>query len=677
MHIRILFCLSFVVGFLNFSYSQKVLWASEVLEVSSERRAPVHLMQIMGHAHKANEVLGEPNIMPGSDGSTRAWTPKKTDQIDFIKVGFEEAIAIKQIAIAETINPTAVWKVFAYDESGREYLINTFNPHPIPLKGRLINLFMEETHYKVKAVKVMLNGAQVPGYNGIDAIAISDSDIPITIDIKIADGIYESVAPQKLTNNINSPYKDLKPLLTPDGKTMFFSRVKDPNNIGGEQDLEDIWYSERDDNGEWSKAQNIGMPLNNEGPNFICSVTPSAEGYVLLLGNRYKKGKMIEGLSIAHKSDSGLTGTRPVIIENHENFSAYANYFLGNNEKILLMSVQRRDTYGNRDLYVSFVQDNGRWSTPKNLGNVINTSEEESSPFLAPDGKTLYFSTKGHLGFGGSDVFVSRRIDDSWTKWTEPENLGPFINSPDDEIFFHLAYDTKYAYYTKGNGLDADIYRLELPLFHLPEPVVELNVTVLDKNTLEPIPHANLVIFDKNKNKEEWKQKSDGSGKFSFVIPNGTKYEISAQAENYLSIESHMVDLSVVYESDEIDYVIHMDPIEVGQRIPLDNIYFDFNKATLRTESIPQLDKIYSFLEENSKVKIQLDGHTCSMGSEDYNQKLSEERARSVMDYLLNKGIRSKQVNSAGFGESKPLASNETESGRVQNRRVEFVITDK
>ncbi|UII29253.1 OmpA family protein [Fulvivirga maritima] len=669
----IIICFSFTSP----AIAQKTLWASKVIEFSSERKTPIHLAQLAGESYKASQILGEPDIYPGSEGSSRAWTPKKTDQVDYIKVGFSEAIQIQQIAIAESINPTAIWKVYAYDERGNEHFINEFTPRSIPLKGRILNIFTDLTPYKVTAVKVEINGKEVPGYNGIDAIAISDSKTPIRIDMKIAAGIYESVQAEKLSDSINSPYKDLKPLLTPDGKTMFFSRVGDPQNVGGTDDLEDIWFSEKNSDGEWKKAQNIGTSLNNKGPNFICSVTPKGDGYVLLLGNRYLKNKMTEGLSIATQTEDGLSDVEPVIIENEENFSPFANYYLGINQQIIIMSVHRRNGEGGRDLYVSFKQENGRWSTPKNLGSTINTPDEESSPFLAADGKTLYFSSKGHLGFGGSDVYISRRLDDTWTNWSTPENLGPYINSADDEIFFHLAYDSKYAYYTRGDGQDADIYRLELPAYELPDPTVELNVKVINKNTKELIPEAKLVVHNKTMDIAEWHPSTDNTGKFDFIIPKGYVYEISAKADKFLSIDTHQIDLTRVYESETMEYVLHMTPIEVGERIPLDNIYFDFDKATLRDESIPQLNKVVRFMEDNPKVTIQLDGHTCSLGSESYNKRLSEDRARSVMDYLLKEGIKKKRVSSLGFGEAQPIASNETESGRVKNRRVEFVITDK
>lgn len=659
------------------TFAQKTLWANKVLDFSSERKTPMHMTLIDDNAYKANQVLGEPNIYPGADGSTRAWTPRKTDRRDYIIVGFEEALRIRQVGIAESINPTAIAEVYAYDRDSNEYLLNKFTPKTIPLKGRLLNLFFEQTHYAVMAIKVVIDGEKVPGYNGIDAIAISESSEPITIDVEIAEGIYSSVKPEKLSDNVNSPYKDLKPLVSPDDKTLFLSRVQDPHNVGGHKDPEDIWISKRGPNGEWELAKNIGAPLNNDGPNFICSAVPFNSGYVLLLGNRYKKKRMIEGLSMVYKLDTMYSEVRPVNIENQENFSPYANYQLSHNRDIILMSVQRRNTYGLRDIYVTFLKDDGNWTTPKNLGPIINTSDEESTPYLGTDGRTLYFSSKGHLGFGGSDIYVSKRLDDTWQNWSEPENLGPLVNTPNDEIFFHIAYNNRYAYYTQGNGIDADIYRFELPTFHLPLPIVKIEGYVVDKENEVPIEGAEVVFRNLSDNTIEAHQRSNSLGFIDLSIPSGYKYQISVEAEGFVNIEDLTLDFTDIYDNDTLSYRLEMTPVKIGQRIALDNIYFDFDKATLRPESQTQLNKIVDFLEKNDKVKIELDGHTCSIGKEDYNQLLSENRALAVKQYLIYNGIKEKRITSFGFGESKPRESNETSSGREQNRRVEFVIKEK
>ncbi len=677
LDIKLIFTLTILCVLSYSAMGQKTLWASEVLAFSSERKTPVHMTLVDDNAYKANQVIGEPNIYPGADGSTRAWTPRKTNKRDYIIVGFEEAIRIRQVGIAESINPTAIAEVYAYDRDSNEYLLNKFTPKSIPLKGRLLNLFFEQTPYAVKAIKVVIDGEKVPGYNGIDAIAISESSEPITIDIAIAEGIYASVRPERLNENVNSPYKDLKPLVSPDDKTLFLSRVRDPNNVGGNKDPEDIWVSKRGPNGEWELAKNIGAPLNTEGPNFICSAVPFNSGYVLLLGNRYRKNKMTEGLSMVYKLDSNYSEIRPVNIENQENLSPYANYQLSHNRDIILMSVQRRNSYGLRDIYVTFLKDDGNWTTPKNLGPIINTADEESTPYLGTDGRTLYFSSKGHLGFGGSDIYISKRLDDTWQNWSEPENLGSLVNTANDEIFFHIAYNNRYAYYNQGNGTDADIYRFELPTFHLPLPVIKIEGYVVDKENEVPIEGAEVTFRNLSDNLIEAKQLSDNRGIIDLAIPSGYKYQIEVQADGFVNIEDLTIDFTDIYDNDTVAYRLEMTPIKVGQRIALDNIYFDFDKATLRPESQTQLNKVVDFLETNNKIKIEVDGHTCSIGQDDYNQKLSENRALAVKQYLIDNGIKSNRVTSYGFGEKQPLQSNETSTGREQNRRVEFVIKEK
>jgi len=288
----------------------------------------------------------------------------------------------------------------------------------------------------------------------------------------------------------------------------------------------------------------------------------------------------------------------------------------------------------------------------------------------------LYFSSKGHLGFGGSDIFISHRLDDTWQNWSEPENLGPIVNNEHDQIFFQIEYDSKYAYYVNGTGDEADIFRIELPVMHLPEPVITITGKVLDKNTLLPISNANVSLQNSSGNFIEAEQETSNDGFYRFTLPIGAVYELNAKKDGYLSVEHEPMDLKAVYESDSIYKDILMSPIEEGERISLDNTYFDFDKATLRPESVPQLNKVVNFLKDNKKVMIQLDGHTCSIGKDDYNQKLSENRAKAVLIYLQENGIKSKRLSSAGFGESKPKESNENEIGRERNRRVEFVIID-
>ena len=659
-----------------------VHWADEVLEFSSERKIPLHSRQLHPDAYKATMALGKPDIMPGNEGTAKIWQPKSNKGREFIKVGFNKPIKVKQLAISEVFAPSAIDDIYLYTVSGKEIHLDYFRPKGIPVPGRLLLVFIDETYEEINAVKLVLNGSEIPGISGIDAIGISESYVPVEVFAAIHEGIYTALDPEKLDDKINSPFKEIKPLLSPDGQTMFFSRIEHPDNTGGKNDKEDIWVSTRNPNtGEWSEAVNAGKPLNNDGPNFIASISPSGYSYQLLLGNHYlPNGKMINGLSLTTKTSEGFAPPEPIEINDFENYAEHANFFMGSDGRTILMSVQTRDTRGERDLYVSFLQNDATWSIPMNLGSVVNTPGDESCPFMFVDGKTLFFSSTGHLGYGGSDVFVSKRLDDTWTNWTEPENLGTAVNSKEDDLFFYLSMenDSKYAYFTRGDGDDADIYRLLLPLFQLPDPVVTINGRVLNSKTMEPVGDARISFRDPDQHVILDRKYSDPvTGRFEVKLPLGRNYELYANQEGYIALESQELELIHIYEPDTIPKDIFLEPIEVGQRIPLDYVYFEFDKDILREESTPQLQRILDFMVENPTVEIELDGHTCSLGSEDYNQRLSEKRAQAVRKFLVKQGVAGNRISSVGRGEMNPVASNESEEGRQTNRRVEFIIKSR
>ena len=652
----------------NLSYSQTVQWASEVIEFSSEL-TPIQ--------YSAKQILGKPNVLPAGGESPSAWTPDRPSRREFIKVGYENPMAIQQIAIAESYNPTAIYRIYVYDEQDREILINTFSPRAIPTSGRMMNIFMELTPYNVKAIKIEFDGASVPDYFSIDAIAISDSDIPIIAQIDFPEALSEEIYIERLNSNVNSEYKEYKPLLSPDGKTLYFSRKNHPQNVGGIEDPEDIWYSEWDSTrGEWALAKNMDA-LNNEGPNFISSVTPDGKTVVLLLGNRYlNDGSMMAGVSIS--SNEGGRWTKPVGVEivNDYNFSEKANFFLANNRKVMLMSVEREDTRGGRDLYVSFLNNDSTWTEPKNLGNVINTASEESSPFLAADDKTLYYSSDGFSGFGRSDVYVSTRLDDTWTNWSEPQNLGADVNSELEDLFFNIPVSSDYAYYSRGvSDTDTDIFRVEMPLFKRPDPVILVKGKLFNAKTEEPI-EAKIAYQRLPDGRELGIIKSDpGTGEFELMLPAGDQYLIRAEAEGFVA-ESINIDLRDVTEYDVVltDRDLKLIPIEEKAVVTLNSIFFDFDKSELRAESMPELDRMVDLLKDRGTMVIQISGHTDSIGTDVYNMGLSQRRAMAVTNYFTAKGINKNRMTVKYYGESMPKATNATPEGRKLNRRVEFEI---
>ena len=672
---RLLLAIYLIVCVQIIAKTQVVQWATKVIDVSSEL-TPVQ--------YSAQQILGKPNVLPAGGQNPNAWTPDKPKRKEFIKVGFATPIQIQQIAIAESHNPTALFKIYTYDEAGREHLIRSFSPIVIPLKSRMLTILMEKTPYKVTSVKLEFDGAALTDYFSIDAIAITDSNYPIVANIDIPDLLSKGLITERLDENVNSEFTELNPILTPDGKTLYFSRKNHPGNIGGVNDKEDIWYSELGPDGKWTLAKNMGPQFNNEFPNFasaVSSATPDGKSVLMLLGNRYlENGKMLAGVSVSDNINGSWSNPKPILIENDYNYNEKANYFMANTRKSLLMSIEREDSRGGRDMYVSFAKNDSVWSEPLNLGIIVNTSGEDTAPFLASDDKTLYFSSNGFSGFGGSDIYISRRLDDTWTNWTEPQNMGPDINSKLDDLFFNIPASSEFAYYSRGMTEDnADIFRVKLPLYKSPEPVVLVKGKLIDSKTGKPI--GAKIIYERLSDGKEVgiTYSNPETGEYEIRLPGGQLYGFRAEADGHIS-ESQNLDLRDMSKDTTVEHKdITLAPIEIARiepdaTIALNNIFFDFKKATLRPESFSELNRIVNLMKDNSGMTVEISGHTDATGPNDYNMWLSEWRAKAVATYLIQKSIEKERISVVFFGETKPADTNETKEGRGKNRRVEFKI---
>lgn len=669
MH-KLILLVAFFLIFTHVQAQDETQWVSTILEASSEQTP---------REYSAEQLIGKPNVTPGTGDSPNAWMPFWEDREEYVKVGFEKPIKIRQIAIAESFNPSTIYQIYLYDRSDNEFLINTFDPRPIDLKSRMLHVFFDLTEYEVAAVKVVLRCNAVPGFSAIDAIAISNSTLQIKQEVKILQSAIVNVEPNRLSKTVNSIYNELKPLVTPDGKTLLFSRQFHPGNTGGEDDPEDIWFSQWDENkGEWMEAENMGGPLNTVGPNYISSITPDGNTVIITLGNRYtKNGKMKAGASVSTRTSEGWSKPIPFEIIKSVNMDDKSNYFLANNREVLLMSVEGDPTFGSRDLYVSFLMDDGRWTEPRNLGSDLNTALEEASPFLAPDDKTLYFSSNGYTGYGKHDIYITRRLDNTWTNWSEPENLGPQINSPEDDSFFNIPPTGEYGYFSRNfSENNSDIYRFELPKEHQPDAVVTVRGVVYNTKTRRPI-QARIFYESLPDGKEIGTIESDPlTGEYQIILPTGTMYGYLAESEGFIAINAN-VNLKDVEVYGELIKNLYLVPIEKGAVVRLNNIFFDFDKYVLKEASFPELNRIIEVMNKNTDIRISIEGHTDNIGTQDYNSKLSERRANAVVDYLVKGGISKERMQSKGWGKLKPMVSNDDEiGGRALNRRVEFVIME-
>src|SRR6478736_7562225 len=298
--------------------------------------------------------------------------------------------------------------------------------------------------------------------------ALAQSVAPAAGAIEIASNINREVVAFPL-NKANSNYMETGPLISSNGKRLFYSRYGHPSNTGGAEDI-DIWYNEFNDSTQsWSDAINIGSPLNNKGPNFVCEVGWTND--TLMVANRYdKKGRMKAGLSISVWNGKTWNIPSPIEVKNDYNLAENVGYDLSSYRNVLLISEEKVDSYGKTDLYVAFRDRSSVRTTTEsfNLGQVINSTGSERSPFLTDDTKTLYFASDGHNGYGKLDIFRSHRLDDTWTNWSKPENLGPGINTPFDDRNFGFGSTSRYAYYSRGiSDSRTDIYLVRLALLFL------------------------------------------------------------------------------------------------------------------------------------------------------------------------------------------------------------------
>lgn len=493
--------------------------------------------------------------------------------------------------------------------------------------------------------------------------------------INLIPGIKYNGFPENLGFNINTRSSEICPIVTPDGQGLFFIRVEDPENTGGTADYSDIYFAKSGADKKWQMAANMKKPLNNNTANAVNSVTP--DGNTLFLLHTYNADGTFKagGLSISNRSGSSWEVPADLTILDHYNLNEYNEFCMSNDKKTIILAVEREGTYGEKDLYVSFNIDGQLWSVPLNLGPVVNTKRGEISPFLAADNATLYFSSDGHPGYGSNDIFLTRRLDETWTHWSKPENIGRPINTDDWDAYYSVPASGEFAYFvsSKSGYGKSDIFKIRLPEMARPNPVVLVKGKVLNQKTKLPLKSI-INYFDlQDSNISGTAMSNPETGYYQITLPAGRLYGFLASSEKFISV-SENVDLKDLGEYKEIERDLYLVPIEIGEKIRLNNIFFETGKWDLLPESFNELDELVKILSDNPNMVIEINGHTDNVGNDESNLALSQKRAAAVVTYLLGKGIVNTRLDSAGFGETQPVAPNDTEEGRALNRRVEFVI---
>lgn len=505
---------------------------------------------------------------------------------------------------------------------------------------------------------------------------------------------------------VNSRYREYAAVITADESVMLFTSRR-PNTTGQSIADDGMYFedilSTTKQNKAWTAPVNLPNPVNTKLHD--ATIALSADGQKLFIYTDDNEGDILlstlKGAEWSKPISAGGNAINTKYSEIHACFSF-------DEKSIYFVSNKPEDNYGGFDIYVTRLGADGKWGKAENLGPTINTIYDEEGVYLHPDGKTMYFSSKGHRTMGSYDIFRSVLEDSTWS---EPENIGYPINSADKDAFFVVSASGKHGYYSSAR-MDAigetDIYLITLlgpeketilnteDQFLLSSNITEReaviepkldkkfasNVTILkgvvtDATTKEPL-NAIIVITDNEKNEiVSTFQSNSATGKYLVALPSGKNYGVAVTMEGYL-FYSENVDLPKSKAYQEIDKDIELSRLEVGKKIVLKNIFYDFDKSTLRPQSIAELERLTKLLEVNPKMRIEISSHTDNVGSAAYNEKLSTNRALSVVNYLVDKkGIKKDRLEYKGYGFREPIAPNDTDQGRQLNRRTEFKILSK
>ena len=557
----------------------------------------------------------------------------------------------------------------------------------------------------------------------------------------------------KMDKTVNTFRHEAAPVVSPDGKSLYFFVQNHPENTFGKDDTQDIWVSRKDESGVWSPAEHMRNPFNIHPSNQVFTVLP--DGNIFIKGGRSKGEK---GFSIAIPN-GGLTEL-DVKDFKKMNKGRFYGATMSNDRNHIIMYFSERDNSAISDLYASHLQPDGSYSQPVKLK--LSTNMDEVGPFISPDQKVLYFGSARQAPGrqGGVDIYKSTRLDDTWMNWSEPVNLGKPINTA--ALDFYFTIDAQGNIFTSRankalEGAQLDLYMLAPRTFG-----ITLAGMVYNQKTNDPLQaEVEIRLVDQ----DPLKLRADAAGKFESKIPEVSGYAVTASLDGYLPV-SESVKIPLIYS----DTTIHIDlpltpvarplvlnghvydqktnkqipaklevalkgnngralkinapggsyeqeidnlgwyiltassegylnavdsiwindrevtpvtkdmvlqPIEVGVTVRLKNIYFDFDKTTLKNESFPELDKVVDFLKQNASVEIEISGHTDNKGSDDYNATLSQGRSEAVVSYLISQGIDGYRLTAHGYGESKPIDTNDSDEGRANNRRVEFTVMKK
>ena len=512
---------------------------------------------------------------------------------------------------------------------------------------------------------------------------------------------------EKLPEFINSAYDEITPVPSRDGNILYFTRVAYPEfnrylfldsvdlykkypaekydrllrNIYTELSgkpvkdpaaspfNQDVWIAEGDSANFWL-LKHPSEPLNNALPNSIVTITPDPNAFYCL--NQFsQKGDMNKGFSLIRRIDSLWTFPTPIEIKEYYTITSDVNLTMSFDGQILILSAVRHDSR-DLDLYVCFREGENKWSAPQHLGNMINSDKRETTPYLSEDNTTLYFASNRWLSTGGNDIFMSKRLDDTWKNWSTPAPLVSPINSIYDESQPYFNMTSGYLYFTSWRDGSSDIFRMRIAP---PQPTeFTIRGRIFNRKTHELMPNAKVNYRAPDAGMHNTLSSPDGF--FTLTIPKGVRFELTPEKTAFSGQTEEVLfrrDYYFFQEYYQID--LWLDPLEVDDKIELLPIYFQQSKAIILESSYPELERLAQILQENATLEIRIEGHTDNVGKAEDLLRLSEDRAHAIRNFLVEKGVASSRIQSIGFGPKFPISDNSTDELRAKNRRVEIRIT--
>ncbi|MFW6019982.1 MAG: OmpA family protein [Bacteroidales bacterium] len=482
--------------------------------------------------------------------------------------------------------------------------------------------------------------------------------------------------PENLGENVNSQYDEYINSMSVDEQFIIFT-VKQPfAGREGQKEVEDFYYASRDsDTAQWNERKKMSRLFNTAGNEGAMYISPDRSFLVFAACYR-PDGYGSCDLYISYKNEQKWT--KPVNMGEKVNSRKWDSHpTIASDNKTIYFVSTRNGGEGKSDIWKTTMLEDGTFSKPENLGRPVNSSKDEYYPFIHPDNNTLYFSSSGHTGMGGLDFFMTQKEDGEYHK---PQNLGYPINTHHDELGLQVNAAGNLAFIStdrlQGYGR-FDIYSFDLPEMYRPDPVTYMKGIVFDQNNNKKL-RARFELIDLESEEVITNAYSDEStGEFLLSIPTDRNYALNVKKEDYLFYSETFELKGVHTQTEPYEKDIPLKPIEVGETVVLNNIFFDYDEYELLPSSKVELNRLIGLLKNNPEMEIRIQGHTDSQGDEEYNEKLSENRAKSVYNYLVEHGISEERLSYKGFGESQPIADNDTKEGRAKNRRTEFEVIRK